>query len=114
MPVHSLITVLIHNSGHFGPLYRFGSLGPPASYATGALLWTLSDRDVQEVRLIVDRCESAIVDEPETVRHNASPLQDRRPCETISHTPHCTSVQDLEMVSRRHKTKTENSTDYNN
>ena len=36
------LTVLIHNSGHFGPLYRFGSLGPPAlpglpvaSYATG-------------------------------------------------------------------------------
>jgi len=25
---HSLITVLIHNSGHFGPLYRFGPLAP--------------------------------------------------------------------------------------
>jgi len=39
--LHSLITVLIHNSDHFGPLYRFGPLGPPAlpglpmaSYAT--------------------------------------------------------------------------------
>ena len=26
--LHSLITVLIHNSGHFGPLYRFWPLGP--------------------------------------------------------------------------------------
>jgi len=25
---HSLITVSIHNSGHFGPLYRFGPLDP--------------------------------------------------------------------------------------
>ena len=31
--LHSLITVLIHNSGHFGPLYRFGL--PIASYAAG-------------------------------------------------------------------------------
>jgi len=36
------LTVLMHNSGHFGPPYRFGPLGPPAlpglpmaSYATG-------------------------------------------------------------------------------
>ena len=42
--LHSLITVLIHNSGHFGPLYRFGPLGPPAlpglpmaSYATDSV-----------------------------------------------------------------------------
>ena len=42
--LHSLITVLIHNSGHFGPLYPFGPLGPPvltglpmANYATGLI-----------------------------------------------------------------------------
>jgi len=40
--LHSLITVLIHNSGHFGPFLPFWAPGPPAlpglpmaSYATG-------------------------------------------------------------------------------
>jgi len=28
--LRALVLVLIHNSGHFGPLYRFGPLGPPA------------------------------------------------------------------------------------
>jgi len=42
IPVHSLITVLIHNSGHFGLPLPFWAPGPPAlpvlpmaSYATG-------------------------------------------------------------------------------
>jgi len=35
IPVHSLITVLIHNSGHFGPLPPPRHWLPMASYATG-------------------------------------------------------------------------------
>ena len=45
---------------------------------------------VQEVRLVVDRCESAVIVESET-GHTSS--QDRRPCEVVSRTPgHATFV----------------------
>jgi len=54
IPVHSLITVLIHNSGHFGPPLPFWAPAlpglPMASYATAHSVWYAGDRHWQYLR----------------------------------------------------------------
>ena len=59
MPVHSLITVLIHNSGHFGPPLPFCAPGPPAlpglpvaSYATDSNSHTVFSRSLVQAPMI--------------------------------------------------------------
>ena len=50
------LTVLIHNSGHFAPPYRFGPLSPPglpmASYATRQNVWFAARKVVVRSSLV--------------------------------------------------------------